>query len=210
MTHDLSLPLPWPRPSTPSHGHTNTPILIWGGASSTGQYALQILSQWGYKNLLTTASTLHHAYLRSLGARHVFDYRDADVAQRILEAVGSATSHPTIPFILDCIGSKSNSLAHLAQIAQKGTTLAVLLPVIVKDATEEEVPEYTMDVQSVAEWADGVEIRGVRTHFYAEVGYSRCPKLSWKLKMLTVFDGRTSSSRNIYSPKSYRSCWAKE
>jgi NADPH-dependent curcumin reductase CurA len=117
--------------------------------------------------LLTTASPSHHTYLRSLGATHVFDYRDPDVSKRIIEAVEKKI--PAIPFVFDCIGSKSGSLAPLAKIAQKGTKVAVLLPVILKDATEEEAPEYAMDVQPHAPWVEGVDVRGVRTHFYKEV-----------------------------------------
>jgi NADPH:quinone reductase-like Zn-dependent oxidoreductase len=132
-----------------------------------GQYALQILRHWGYNNLLTTASPAHHANLLSLGASQVFDYRDPEVARHILEAVEEQT--PAIPFILDCIGSKSGSLAQIAQIAQKGAVVAVLLPVILKDATEEEAPEYAMDAEAHAQWEEGVQVRGVRTHFYAEV-----------------------------------------
>ena len=167
ITKDLSLPLPWPRPQVPSLPHANSPILVWGGSSSCGQYALQVLTHWGYRNLLTTASPTHHAYLRSLGAAQVFDYRDPDVSEHILQAVEK--QHPAIPFVLDCIGSKSGSLAQIARIAQKGTRVAVLLPVILKDATAEEAPEYAMDVQPHAPWAAGVEVRGVRTHFYQEV-----------------------------------------
>lgn len=169
MTTDLSLPLAWPRPSTPVPPHANSPILIWGGASSCGQYALQILTHWGYKNLIATASPSNHSLLRSLGASRVFDYQDPNVASSILEAVAATPNGPKIPFIFDCIGSKSGSLAPLAKIAQKDTRVAVLLPVIVTHASDNEAPEYSMDVESSAEWAEGVEARGVRTHFYMEV-----------------------------------------
>lgn len=167
VTTDLSLPLSWPCPQVLSPPHANSPILIWGGASSCGQYALQILSHWGYKNLLTTASPSHHAYLLSIGAAHVFDYRDPDVSKHIIEAVEKQT--PAIPFIFDCIGSKSGSLAQAAKIAQRGTKVAVLLPVVLRDATEDEPPEYSMEVQPHAQWTEEVEVRGVRTHFYMEV-----------------------------------------
>lgn len=171
VTADLSLPLIWPRSPAPEPLHANAPILIWGGASSCGQYALQILTHWGYRNLLTTASPSNHSYLRSLGASQVFDYRDPRVAILILEAAAGlrGKNGPTVPFVIDCIGSKPGSLVHIAKIAQRGTRVAVLLPVILKDATDEEAPEYTFDVDSSAQWAEGVEIRGTRTHFYMEV-----------------------------------------
>lgn len=76
-----------------------------------------------------------------------------------------------MPFVFDCIGSQKGSLAPIAKIAQKGSRVAVLLPVIVRDATEELTPEYAMDVQASAEWVEGVETRGVRTHFYMENGF---------------------------------------
>ncbi|MCJ1311654.1 hypothetical protein MMC25_005327 [Agyrium rufum] len=167
VTKDLLLPLAWPCPQTPSPSHANTPILIWGGASSCGQYALQILSHWGYRNLLATASPSHHTYLRSLGAAHVFDYRDPEVSRHTMEAVEEQT--PVIPFIFDCIGSKSGSLAGVAKIAQSGTRVAVLLPVILQDTTVDVAPEYSLEVQPHAQWVEGVQLRGVRTHFYMKV-----------------------------------------
>jgi NADPH:quinone reductase-like Zn-dependent oxidoreductase len=163
VTTDLGLPLPWPRPSSAPE-HAASPILIWGGASSVGQFALQILKYYGYTNLLATASPKHHSLLSSYGAKHCFDYRSPSVASDILAAAGGNVS-----FVLDCIGSKDGSLAPLAKVASKGTKVAVLLPVIVKDASETEAPEYSMDVEGSAPWTEGVEARGVRTHFYLDV-----------------------------------------
>jgi len=60
-------------------------------------------------------------------------------------------------------------VAPIAEIATKGTRVAVLLPVIVKDASETEKPEYEMDVSVIATWKEGVDVRGVRTHFYLQV-----------------------------------------
>ncbi|CAK7211296.1 hypothetical protein SBRCBS47491_001075 [Sporothrix bragantina] len=169
VTKDLGLPLEWPRLPSHTNPHADTPILIWGGASSCGQYALQILHAWGYTNLLATASPRHHEYLRSLGARHTFDYRDVDVASKIQRAVDNNTrTGPAVPFVLDCIASQQGSLTQIAGVAQKGTRVAALLPVIVRDATDDVAPEYAMNVQAAVDWAEGVEARGVRTHFYED------------------------------------------
>ena len=168
VTKDLGLQLAWPVPPYPSPPHAKTSILIWGGASSVGQYALQILRHWGYQNLITTASPAHHTYLKSIGASQVFDYRDSDISEKLTQVFPEG-----IPFLFDCIGSKFGSLAPLAKVAQEGAKVAVLLPVILIDATEKETPEYSMDAANHAEWADGVEVRNVRTHFYAEVSYAK-------------------------------------
>ena len=77
-----------------------------------------------------------------------------------------------IPLIYDCIGSAKGSLAPIAKIAQRGARVAVLLPVIVKDSSDTDMPEYEMDVEAAASWAEGVVAEGVRTHFYLDVSLS--------------------------------------
>ena len=71
--------------------------------------------------------------------------------------------------VLCCIGSQEGSVAPISKIAQNGTTVAIMLPVILKHATETDVPEYSMDASTSAKWAEGVNVRGVRTHFYWKV-----------------------------------------
>lgn len=167
VTTDLELPLDWPIPKGYVPEHADDAILIWGGSSSVGQYALQILRHYGYRNLITTASKAHHDLLKSLGAKQAFDYRDEGVISRIKSAVGP------IPFILDCIGSLHNSMVPLTQLAARGSKVAILLPVIVRDSTATTQPEYSMDVVEEVQkvnspWAEGVDARGVRTHFYLD------------------------------------------
>ncbi|RDW89190.1 hypothetical protein BP6252_01222 [Coleophoma cylindrospora] len=163
ITKDLELPLPWPLPQNYHPEHADSPILIWGGSSSVGQFALQIFRHWGYTNLLATSSTQHHKLLQSFGAKHVFDYRNSDVVESVLKAAGGP-----VPFVLDCIGSKYGSLEPISKIVARGSKVAILLPVIVKDATEDEAPIYEMDVSAAAAWKDGVVARGVRTHYYLQ------------------------------------------
>ncbi|KAI8198872.1 hypothetical protein KHU50_008393 [Colletotrichum sp. SAR 10_65] len=167
-TADLGLELPWPKPEgwTPSGKKGEAAVVVWGAASSVGVYAVQVLRHWGYRNVIAVASEKHHAYLRNIGARETFSYRDGDVARKILGVVGEEG----VPYVLDCIGSVEGTLRPLTKIAGRGTKVAVMLPVIVRDATEEVEPEYEMDVSKVlvGEWAAGVEVRGVRTHFYLE------------------------------------------
>ena len=168
ITADLQLPLPWPKPASYKPPHAQSPILVWGGSSSVGQYALQILKHFGYGNLMATASPQHHALLTSYGATQTFNYRDEDVVQQIDAAASNG-----IPFIIDCIGSLKGSIAPLTRIAGSGSKVAILLPVIVRDATADAAPEYAMDVVAAASsigspWANGVEAVGVRTHFYLQ------------------------------------------
>ncbi|CCC06034.1 unnamed protein product [Sordaria macrospora k-hell] len=192
FTKDLELEMPqWFVDSSPSSSnakkHTSKGdkgdkkqwILVWGAASSVGQYALQVLKNWGYRNVIAVASKRHHQDLLTLGAAVCFDYAQEDVTDLIRSHVVAAaaassasSSSPdndaAIPLVLDCIGSLEGSLRPLTRLAEKGTKVAVMLPVINKHATEDEPPEYEMDATKVleGEWKDGVVLRGVRTHHY--------------------------------------------
>ena len=157
---DLGIPLPWPKPES-YKPVTHQPILIWGGSSSVGQYAIQILRFYGYRNVVTVASKKQHSLLTSLGAQTTLDYHEKDIVEQ-LRAVGE------FPFILDCIGSQSNSILPISEIARKGAKVAILLPVIIRDSTDTREPEYTMEVATVANWAEGVQPLGVRTHHYQQ------------------------------------------
>jgi threonine dehydrogenase-like Zn-dependent dehydrogenase len=155
----------------------DSPILIWGGSSSVGQFAIQILRYYGYTRILATASHKHHEKLSALGANSVFDYKNSNVVADILDAGGSNG----IPIVLDCIGSKSGSIAPISKIAKSGSKVAILLPVIVRDSSETEDPEYEMDVKVAADWQEGVDARGVRTHFYLDVSATHPSPQTWKL-----------------------------
>lgn len=76
-------------------------ILIWGGASATGIIAIQIAKLAFGLTVITTASPQNHEFLKSLGADHVFNYKDADVVDQI-KKVGNNK----IFYGLDTIGSK--------------------------------------------------------------------------------------------------------
>ncbi|EXJ82266.1 hypothetical protein A1O3_06079 [Capronia epimyces CBS 606.96] len=61
-------------------------VLIWGGASSVGSFAIQSAKSLGF-TVYATASPKHHDYLKTLGAHAVFDYRAPDVVSQIVDAV---------------------------------------------------------------------------------------------------------------------------
>ncbi|KAM0327519.1 hypothetical protein ACHAQA_005809 [Verticillium albo-atrum] len=167
VVHDLGLQLPWPRPADWTPPEADTPILLWGGAGSVGMYAIELLHHWGYKNLIAVASRKNHAYLRELGARTLFDYRDDDVVEQIRSHLGGEA----VPYVIDCIGHLTGTLQPITKLAGRGSKVAVMLPVIIRDASETEAPEYQMTSPAelaVGTWAEGVEVAGVRTHFYLQ------------------------------------------
>ncbi len=60
----------------------NKYLLIWGGATSTGQVAIQFAKLIGWK-VIVVASKKNEDQLKALGAEAVFDYHDSDVVQQI-------------------------------------------------------------------------------------------------------------------------------
>ncbi|KAI2465555.1 GroES-like protein [Annulohypoxylon bovei var. microspora] len=165
ISADLGLPTPWPKPEGYVPPRADERILIWGASSSVGQLTIAVLKFYGYRHLIATASPQHHKYLKSKGAEEVFDYRSPTIVDDLL-ATHQPRDAPAFPLIVDCIGSQAGSIDALSKIARSGTTVAIMLPVILKHATEADAPEYSMDASTSAPWAQGVDVRGVRTHFY--------------------------------------------
>ncbi|KAI1743803.1 GroES-like protein [Xylaria scruposa] len=165
ISADLKLPTPWPKPVDYVPPRADEHILIWGAASSVGQLTIQVLRYYGYKHIVATASSKHHAYIKEIGASEVYDYRSSTVVEDLLKSA-QGREVPAFPLIVDCIGSQQGTLTAISKVAQSSSTVAVMLPVIVKHASDESAPEYSMDASTSVEWAPGVNIAGVRTHFY--------------------------------------------
>lgn len=183
LVTDLGLPLPWPVPPATDGADDKEDeiVLVWGAASSVGMYVVQVLRHWGYRHVLAVAARKHHETLRGLGARVCFDYREEDVAAAVaayLDSESNSSSNnkpgrPRVPYIVDCIGSREGTLRPLTRIAEGGSRVAVMLPVINVHASKDREAELEMDVTKVlpGEWKDGVQLRGVRTFLYYQV----CP-----------------------------------
>ncbi|KAE9364642.1 GroES-like protein [Stipitochalara longipes BDJ] len=86
----LILHLGLSRPALPfSKVHKNEPrngerVLIWGGGSQIGFFAVQIAALAGY-TVLTTASTNSEKALRDAGAAEVLDYRSPTIVQELIK-----------------------------------------------------------------------------------------------------------------------------
>lgn len=159
--------LPYPKSEGWTPRQSQTPILVWGGSSSVGQYAIQILRYYNYKSVIAVSSSRHHARLLSLGATDVLDYNSPfSNLKAQLETIEA--NKGKVQFYLDCIGSAAGSIAPISRLAPPGSKVAIMLPVILQNATEDTPPLYSMEVEKVADWKDGVEAKGVRTHFYLE------------------------------------------
>lgn len=99
----------------------STSVLIWGGSSSVGLYAIQIARQHNF-NVVTVCSPRHHERVKALGADHVFDYRSEGVVGQIKNAV------PRLQYILDTIGDASSSATASHALGEGGGVLCTVRP----------------------------------------------------------------------------------
>ncbi|KAK7883690.1 hypothetical protein LTR67_010979 [Exophiala xenobiotica] len=109
------LPLPWEQ-------KCDWPILLWGGSSQVGIQAIQFANFSGCSPIIVTASPRQHEYLKSLGAHHVFDYRDEDVVSKIKSVIPPGKS---LLHAYDCVGV---DIAPLEEAVDPGGSIILALP----------------------------------------------------------------------------------
>lgn len=154
LATELGVPLPLSFPSPAAPTNPGLCILIWGGASTSGMFAIQILRAAGYTNILSVSSARHFPLLASFGASATYDYASPDIA-RTLSALD-------IDVALDCIGDEATTVRPIAAVVKHGARVGVLLPV--RKGGYGSTEGVTMDID--VPFADGVRVAGIRTHFY--------------------------------------------
>ncbi|GAA5857796.1 hypothetical protein JCM5353_002635 [Sporobolomyces roseus] len=108
-------------PSNPSK--ESTPVLVWGGTSSVGLYAVQLLKLSGY-TVIATASEKNHDLLKSLGVTSTYDYSDSNVSEKI------KSDYPELSTGFDCIAEKGTTLQMAKAFStEKDGKIVTLLPV---------------------------------------------------------------------------------
>ncbi|EIN07976.1 GroES-like protein [Punctularia strigosozonata HHB-11173 SS5] len=97
-------------------------VLIYSGATSVGQYAIQLAHASGYR-VVTTASATNFEYVKSLGADAAVDYNHPDAADKIKEITGDSLS-----FGLDTFSTAQTQETAVKAFGSKGGKLIVILP----------------------------------------------------------------------------------
>ena len=125
-------------------------MLVWGAGSSIGGAAVQVARLLGFR-VYATASEKHHAYVKGLGARRVFDYRGSDAVERIVEA--AKEDGVTLQMGFDAVGQLESCMEILSRAKGDGMAkLASAIPLREDSPTVEGV-----DVRFVAAPADKKE-----------------------------------------------------
>ncbi|KAF7322469.1 GroES-like protein [Mycena chlorophos] len=96
-------------------------IVILGGSSSVGSYAIQLAALAGF-DIITTASAAHLDYVKSLGASTAIDRSAPNVAEQILAAAGGPVQYAIDPVSF----AATQSLA--VEVLQENGILNVMLP----------------------------------------------------------------------------------
>jgi NADPH:quinone reductase-like Zn-dependent oxidoreductase len=98
------LPAPWDKDG--DKVGSGKSIIILGGSSSVGQYAIQYARLSGYDNIITNSSTAHIEYLKGLGAHVVLDRSK----QSSLDDFKSAVGDLPLDFVFDTISAKETQV----------------------------------------------------------------------------------------------------
>ncbi|TBU65354.1 GroES-like protein [Dichomitus squalens] len=96
-------------------------VLVYGGSSAVGQFAIQLLRLSGYK-VVTTASPRNFELVRSLGADAVFDYKDPEVVSKIKAATGDSVS-----VALDTISENGSQTISAESLGPSGGKVVLVL-----------------------------------------------------------------------------------
>lgn len=118
------LGLPEPGSSKPAASPSPLPVLISGGASSVGQYAIQLAKLAGLF-VVATASRRNHGLLRELGADAAVDYSDADWPEQVRKLTNDGLGHA-----FDCIAEKGTweNIARALSPTEGGHIVGLLPP----------------------------------------------------------------------------------
>jgi NADPH:quinone reductase-like Zn-dependent oxidoreductase len=127
-----------------THGHLEKgqTILIHGGAGAVGAYAVQLASHAG-ATVIATASGDDEAYLNSLGASRVIDYREAQFEKVLREKVD---------VVFDLIGGDTQKRSFLV-LKEGGHLVAATQPVSQEETARHRVSGAMM---RLAPSADGL------------------------------------------------------
>ncbi|EMD31472.1 hypothetical protein CERSUDRAFT_78100 [Gelatoporia subvermispora B] len=118
------LPPPWEESG--KGRFAGKPFVLFGGATSVGQYAIQLAKLSGFSPIIATASPSNAPYLHTLGATHVLDRALAPDA--LLSQITQLTSGVPVEIVFLTVQLPSLELP--VSVLAPGGTLATVWPVI--------------------------------------------------------------------------------
>ncbi|VUC34028.1 unnamed protein product [Clonostachys rosea] len=99
-------------------------VVVLGGSSSVGQYAIQLARLSGFDRIVTNSSPAHHEFLKKLGAHVVLDRSKATV-EDFAEAIGEVP----LEFVFDAISELETQILGVKLLQEKNVSNAQLITV---------------------------------------------------------------------------------
>ncbi|KAK2069888.1 hypothetical protein P8C59_004432 [Phyllachora maydis] len=125
----LGLPPPWAPGG--AHAGRGRAVVVLGGASSVGQYAVQLARLSGFGRIVTSASPHHAELLRALGAHVVLDRRAHGGAEDFAKALEGAP----LALVLDAVSLGTTQRLGVEIVRAAARELGA--PVVVVQAPDE-------------------------------------------------------------------------
>ncbi|KAH7014560.1 chaperonin 10-like protein [Microdochium trichocladiopsis] len=103
-------------------------VVVLGGSTSVGQYAIQFARLSGYSRIVTSASAANAEFLKTLGAHVVLDRKTQGGVQDYIAAVGDELE---LDWVYDCVSLDESQLlgVKIVQGAKKVTPEALVVSV---------------------------------------------------------------------------------
>jgi NADPH:quinone reductase-like Zn-dependent oxidoreductase len=109
--------------------YAGNPIVILGGSSSVGQFAIQLAKLSGFSPIIATASPKHADFLKDMGTTHILDRNLTSALLK--DEINKITDKP-IMFVYDSISTESTQPVTLDILAPGGHALLVATTATVK------------------------------------------------------------------------------
>ncbi|KFA51281.1 hypothetical protein S40293_04399 [Stachybotrys chartarum IBT 40293] len=98
-------------------------VLIYGGSTSSGMFGVQLAAISGYK-VIATCSAANADFVKSLGARKTFDYKDPDCGRKVREH-----TQDSLTIVWDTVAQPSSAKICAEAMSSKGGRYCCNLPV---------------------------------------------------------------------------------
>ncbi|RDX51651.1 GroES-like protein [Lentinus brumalis] len=103
--------------------YAGTPMLVLAGATSIGQFVIQLARLSGFSPIITTDSVHNASFLKSLGATHVIDRK---LPAEQLTAEATKLGGGLFPYVYDAVSLPDTLEVALALTAPKGDLVTVV------------------------------------------------------------------------------------
>ncbi|KDQ52647.1 hypothetical protein JAAARDRAFT_210360 [Jaapia argillacea MUCL 33604] len=116
------------------------PILVLGGSSSVGQFAIQLAALSGFSPIIATASSSNASYLKSIGVSHFID-RHAPTSELLAEVRSIIGSNP-LEIVYDAVSLPDTQKAGYELLSKGGQIVVTLNPVVDEETAAKEGKKF--------------------------------------------------------------------